>query len=247
MGYGHMSYTLAWDFCYQTMFGVAKRYYQFKEIQKLYAFEPIEQIEYFNGGKYVGTSAAIEDKSYLQGRLRKVYKNGLVVYVNYNGGDPWAINVDGNEITLPPWGFYAVHKPSDTLSCSTLKNGLRCEYSRSSKYVYADSWNHPMEFDGLRMNGAGVVKRLGERKISFIPLGQDTTLDSPEDFGVKEVGIDLAYFFPALKNAGDATSRVKVEAVTKEGKSVSFPHAVDKGWLTLRPKDHNISYTVELE
>lgn len=247
LGYGHLSQYQDWDSYYLGSFGVAKGYYLFKEMQTLYAFAPIKTIEYFNGKDFVSTSQAIEDNSYLQGRIREVYENGLTVYVNYHATETWTIKVDGQELLLPTWGFYAFHQPTDLLVYSIEQEGGRRDYSRSAKYVYADSWGRPAEFTDLRINGAGAVKIINDREIHFIPLGtgDGSRAGSPGDFGVKEAQFKLSGFFPSLRNGAPIPASLKVKATNLDGKETEFKHKINDGWLTITPSGHNRLYVIE--
>ncbi len=243
LGYGHVGQYQGNNHGNQSLAGVAKTYYLFSQLQKLYAFEPIKTIEYFNGKEFVSTSQAIEDDSYLQGRIHEVYENGVTVYVNYNAKEKWTIQVDGKDIVLPPWGFYAFHIPTDTLVYSIEKDGGRCEYSRSAKYVYADSWDKLKNFDEFSIKGAGAIKKIDAKKIVFIPLGKfidgKTLRVSPENFGVEVVKIDIAKFFPSAKKES-----LKVIAVDPEGKKIPYDFSLENGCLVLNPHGHNINYEI---
>ena len=197
IGYGNQTIVISEDYSFFGFSGLAKNYYMGKGIQKQYSFQPVKTIEYFDGDKAVPSSQALAKDIHLAGRLKTVYANGTTVFVNYNGEKDWTINYNGQSIVLPPWGFYAIHPGSKTVSASVMIDGKRCEYSICDEYFYIDSRKDTVTFNGVTIKGAAAFKKAADGTLKVIPLGKIASYRKlPDHFGCEELAIDLAKWLP---------------------------------------------------
>ena len=198
IGYGNQTIVTAEDYPTFGFSGLAKAYYMGKGIQRYYSFQPVKTIEYFDGDKAVPSSEALRRDIHKKGRLKTVYANGTTVFVNYNGKENWKISYDGKDIILPPWGFYAVHPDSKTVSASVLIDGKRCEYSSCAEYFYMDSRENLLTVNGVTVKGAVALKKSADGKLKVIPLGRINSYRKlPDHFGCENLAIDLKQWVPS--------------------------------------------------
>ncbi len=242
-GFGNAAMAIAWDISYMTMHGVAKLWYLFAPMHPFYLLEEIDAIEYFNGSEYQETSKAIASKSYLHGRIRKSYKNGTVIHVNYNKAEDWAISSPrGGSVILPPWGFYATSPDGKIVSCSVrAADGTIIDYCRTPEQLYLDAWQGSKSVEGLVINGAGAVRKLDEKTVVFYPLGSVPRGQTLPNEGVEEAVIDLEYWL------NSTTSNVTVTGKLPDGSWHPFAASGDKGKLTIRPSGNYRQYKIELQ
>lgn len=242
-GYGNAAMAIAWDISYMTMHGVAKLWYLFAPMHPYYLLEDMDIIEYFDGKEYQETSKAITTKTYLQGRIRKAYKNGTLIYVNYNKDGDWTItNPQGQAVILPPWGFYATTADGKLVSCSVrAADGRIIDYCRTPEQLYLDAWEGEQSVEGLGIKGAGAVRKLDEKTVVFYPLGVIPKGQTLPNEGVEEAAIDLAYWL------NSNTSKVTVTGKLPDGSWHPFAASADNGKVTLRPSGNYRQYKIELK
>ena len=78
-------------------------------------------------GKLLTAAEAIANKLVGYNQLRIEYKNGTVVYANANAKENYTFKYNGKNITLPPYGYYAIN-PGKVETASILRNGKRVDY-----------------------------------------------------------------------------------------------------------------------
>lgn len=200
IGYGNQTIVISEDYSFFGFSGLAKNYYMGKGIQTHYSFQPVKSIEYFDGDRAVKSSEALVKDIHKAGRLKTVYQNGTTVFVNYNGEKDWTIDYNGQKIVLPPWGFYAIHPESGTVSASVMIDGKRCEYSICKEYFYIDSRKEKVTFNGVTVKGAVALKKSADGKLLVIPLGRIASYRRlPDHFGCEELSIDLKQHLPGAE------------------------------------------------
>ena len=118
---------------------VIRMYYMTKELQKQYALEQAEKIEYFVNGQWVSVSdAARAGYNFVNAQVRVTYENGLVVYVNRHSSASLSATHDGKTYTIPSNGYLAYNPRDNFFEFSGLTNGARTDISENSQYVFID-------------------------------------------------------------------------------------------------------------
>ena len=263
IGYGNQCIINAGDYGYFGFSGLAKLYYMLRSIQKYYTFAKLKSIEYHDGKVLKNNSEAFVDDTYLKKRLRIRYESGCEIYINYNPADNWEITIKGKKIILPPYGFYAQHPASGTISASVLINGKRCEYAVGKNYLYMDTRKKTISLNGVTMNGAGAVKILSDKELRFIPLGFiQSFIKLRSNFDCKFVEIDLNKFLSKYsKNANMTLTSTGVIANNKaysllygqknleklEDKTTSSTIKAKNGIVKIVPHDYYINYDLRIE
>jgi hypothetical protein len=98
---------------------------------------------------------------------------------------------------LPPWGFYAVHPASNTVSASVQIDGKRCEYSICKQYFYLDTRGSLLTVNGITLKGTAAFKKSADGKLLVIPLGRVASYRKlPDHFGCENLAIDLKQWVP---------------------------------------------------
>ena len=245
IGYGNHTIVISEDYPYFGFSGLAKAYYMGKGIQKHYSFQNVKSIEYFDGEKFLNTSAALFNDVYKNGKLKTVYANGTTVFVNYNGQGNWTIKYDGKDIVLPPWGFYAVHPASKTVSASVLIDGKRCEYSQCDEYFYIDSRDDQLTFNGVTIKGTAAFKKSADGKLLIIPLGRINSYRKlPDHFGCENLAIDLKQWVPGY--ADGKVVEVSCSALAGDNSRYSLFYRQGKKDLQILDKTrHPVESTVK--
>lgn len=175
IAYGHIGYLV------EETHGIEKAcrsYYMLQQLQKRYAMQPVETIEYADeNGNMVSASIAISKDIINLSRLHLVYRNGLEIFVN--GSDSiWKVE----DKELPTWGWYARDKKGDFIEFSALVNGHRVDYVKSPEYEYLDARGKVTSLGSFITKGAVALRKDGDKAEIIDILGNDEiTLKSSAD------------------------------------------------------------------
>ncbi len=131
-------------------------------LQTEYLTDSVVEVLRHDGTGYVTTSQMLREGGIEQGRIRIGYSRGLQVWVNYHETQSWTVEVDGRLFELPPYGWVA-HKPGALLAFSALVGGERLDYVRCPEYVYVNAGGVAREFEGVKTDGALLLRRDGEQ------------------------------------------------------------------------------------
>lgn len=117
---------------------VIKSYYMMRQLQELYAGVPVETIQYQCGDDLLTATEMLRQNRQNEGKIYECYENGLEIWVNRNPESSWTVDVDGIEMTLPPFGFAAV-LPGEFLEYAAEFNGHLVDYVSGPMYTYMDA------------------------------------------------------------------------------------------------------------
>ncbi len=147
-----------------------RTYFMTQQAQKRYLMQPVAQIEYHDGSRYVDAAEAISSGAIETSRVHVVYRNGLEVWVNGGFDDNWDAETPAGRFVLPPAG-YAVWQKGQMLEYSALVDGHRVDLAVTPEYVYADARGQATQLGPMRLSGAAVLRpdRAGLRAIGLTP------------------------------------------------------------------------------
>lgn len=122
-------------------------YYLVQQLQSQYIGTPISSIEYFDSNGKIGDLSTVyktkPNYDFKASKIRLAYVNGLIILVNNDQGQNWAISTEVGNYTLSPNGFVAYNKnikgwegSGNFLAYSAVVNGRRVDYVSSQKYSY---------------------------------------------------------------------------------------------------------------
>ncbi|MBR4125043.1 MAG: hypothetical protein IKR13_02460, partial [Victivallales bacterium] len=129
--------------------------------------EPAE-ILYECGNEMLTATEMLRGNRANEGKVYVRYANGLEVWVNRNPEAKWTVEVDGDEMTLPPFG-YAAFLPGRLLEYSAEVDGHRVDYSRGPLYTYVDGRGMRTAFPEITCENAYVFRKDGDAK-TLTPL-----------------------------------------------------------------------------
>lgn len=192
----------------ETYRSLCKSYFMMRQLQELYAGVPVEEIRYQCGDALVTATEMLRKNLPNEGKVYERYANGLEIWVNRHAEASWEVTVDGEEMTLPPYG-YAACLPGEIMEYSALKDGHRVDYVKGPLYTYMDGRGEVTEFPELKAAHAYV----------FHKTPQGTTL-TPVPFLAEESlgGLSAAAMTPLAQNGTPEGPRVSLEVID-EGKA----------------------------
>jgi len=251
LAYGHM---LLLGYGYVPPLARIIHYYALLQApQREYLTDTAAEITYHDGQRFWPTSAALATGAHGKGRVRVRYSRGLVVHVNYNATENWAIDWAGRRFLLPPYGWL-IAKPDQLLAFSALRNGSRVDYVSGGDYLYLNTGEATVREGALEVCGALWLKRegtawrlipcgdLGGWERFSRPDGPPQYLDyrlagPPPDRGCRRIIVDPLALL--RRPAGE----VKVQGRDEEGRPVAVHTALlDDGRLEIRPQAEAVDY-----
>jgi hypothetical protein len=170
-----------------------RSYFLMKQLQELYANEPVKEILYFNGSEMVPIERAILEKVAEQdARVHIRYANGLGVWVNRHPDKNWPVKTETGVYLLPPNGWVA-ELPGKFLTYSALVNGHRVDYAHGPEYSFFNPNGREVDFGIFKSSAAYVVRSEG---------GITQVIPVPEVRAGDNVALDLRVFRPDLLDKG---------------------------------------------
>jgi hypothetical protein len=161
-GNKYLAYTLAYGnigICDGDEQEMMKRYYMLQPLQSQYSMVPVTTILYEHEGRYYEASEALVKGYTKNARLKTEYMSGFVTYVNF-GEEPWLIEVNGEELSLPQYGHYASSKDGLLMSRYAGQEGESAfDYMQSPSMFYLDTKGKYVETDHLAGKGQIAIKR----------------------------------------------------------------------------------------
>ncbi len=161
IAYGHGGWLIA---CLERPDIMARSYYMMQQLQMRYAMIPVHKIEYADlTGKMISVSQALATDVIRESRLHVIYESGLEIFVNGNGSSrasnkTWSFSApDGDQIELPPAGWYAYDPSTNFREFSALVSDRRIDYVISPEYEFLDGREKWVEMDNLAISGAAVM------------------------------------------------------------------------------------------
>ena len=175
-----------------------RSYFLMKQLQELYANEPVKEILYFNGSEMVPIERAILEKVAEQdARVHIRYANGLGVWVNRHPDKNWPVKTETGVYLLPPNGWVA-ELPGKFLTYSALVNGHRVDYAHGPEYSFFNPNGREVDFGIFKSSAAYVVRSEG---------GITQVIPVPEVRAGDNVALDLRVFRPDLLDKGIEVGR----------------------------------------
>ena len=142
---------------------VAKTYYMMRQLQECYAGVEPAEILYECGEELLTATEMLRGNLANEGKVYVRYENGLEVWVNRHPEAKWTVEVDGEEMTLPPYGYVAF-LPGKLLEYSAEVDGHRVDYSRGPLYTYVDGRGIRTAFPEITCENAYVFHKDGDAK-----------------------------------------------------------------------------------
>lgn len=209
IAYGHIGYLV------EETHGIEKAcrsYYMLQQLQKRYAMQPVDTIEYADeNGAMVSASIAISKDIINLSRLHLVYRNGLEIFIN---GSDSVWKVEDKE--LPKWGWYARDRRGDFIEFSALVNGHRVDYVKSPEYEYLDARGKVTALGSVITKGAVAIRRDGDKTEIIDILGNDEiTLKSSADTCTAYDGEGKSLGTVQIKKAGPLVTIMSVKDARK--------------------------------
>lgn len=233
IAYGHIGWLV------EESYGIrrtCRSYYHLQNLQSRYVMREPEAILYGTDTGLVSSSQALLDGTWRESRLHLQYPEGLRVWVNGNDDKNWSVEIDGETVLLPPYGWVAI-QGKDYLGKSVLEDGHRVDRTGCPAYLYLDGRGELAEQDGIQTAGAVAVRPAKDsgnaRGLSIIAIDgvEHIQIASPTArYGRNDIRRSIA----AVARA----ERVTCAAYDIEGKTLSPPRLVrgDESWtLTVVP------------
>lgn len=222
IAYGHIGWLV------EETYGIertCRSYYMLQQLQKRYALQKPTKIEYTDAtGQFVSVSQAIARGIINDSRIHVTYENGLEVFVNGSRAT-WSIrNKNGQDVHLPPWGWYASQPETRFEEFSALVEGRRVDYVSSPEYEFLDGRGVPTVLGGLAARGAIAVRRQGK------------AIEVTDIYGNSEIGVKIdspcvcTAFDPEGRSLGSVETRRTADGMVwfrvKDGarRYVLLPH-----------------------
>lgn len=153
-----------------------KSYFMIRQIQELYGKGPVAEIRYAVDDKMLTASEMLRGGSTGENKVYIRYANGLEVWVNRNGEANWSIDVDGEEILLPPNGHYA-RMADQFLQYTMLVDERRVDYSSGKLYTYVNAHGTAYQFPEITAEGAFLLRpRDGGTQLIPLPYEKQETV-----------------------------------------------------------------------
>jgi len=167
IAYGHLGYLLTPDW---PLPAIAKSYYVMQQIQERYLLVPVADIRYYDGQRWLDSSAAIRTGAIAHRQVQVRYRNGLHVYVNHHPQEAWEVRCGGETYSLPPDGFlvWRREKPRDFVAFSALVNEHRMDWVQSPRYTYLDTRGQRTAFRGIEARGSWVMRPRQPSSLSIL-------------------------------------------------------------------------------
>ena len=166
---------------------MARSYYMMQQLQQRYCMVPPRKIEYADlAGKVMSVSEALATDIIRESRLHIIYENGLEIYVNGNGSSKssnknWSFRTsDGEQVELPPAGWYAYDPLIKLKEISGLILEHRIDYVISPEYEFLDGRGQWTKIGNLAVSGAVVMRYLGNDRLELIDI-----------YGNKQIGFKV--------------------------------------------------------
>lgn len=170
LAYGHMAMTGYGYFPPMSRF--IQSYALMQGLQREYLPDAVVKIEYHDGQQFLPSSAALQKDAHKAGRVRVTYQGGMVVTVNFNPEQEWAVAQDGTQYVLPPWGWVISRSGKDpVLAYSAMVDGKRMDYVQCPEYFYVAGGELERRVGPLQVQGAAWLKRDGDGWL-LIPCGK---------------------------------------------------------------------------
>lgn len=204
---------------------IMKSYYMMQQLQSRYALIKATNISYYDGNKWLHTSDAIRDDSYMRGQIKTSYESGLVTIVNLNEEETLAVEIEGRKILLPPNSFAAYGE--SFFEMSGMMNERRIDLVYSPEYLYMDGRGKYLKTDKISVsNSAVVVKDKGA--VWLIPFDEKEQVA----FRLSAMGLH---------------KKVKVIGCDENGKALNdkVSYKISDGWLTVYLSDRFFKYKIE--
>ncbi len=132
-----------------------RSYYSVQQIHARYAQQTVSSIQYAGpDGRLWDTSAALASGLYRRSQVVVRYSDGLEVWVNGNGTEPWVTR----ETVIPPNGWLVCDPREKKLTAfSAMIDGHRADYVESPAYIYANGRGRVTRFQKATADGQMVA------------------------------------------------------------------------------------------
>ncbi|MCQ2396123.1 MAG: hypothetical protein MJ106_00290, partial [Lentisphaeria bacterium] len=158
------------DYKPETYRNLCKSYFMIRQLQDFYTGVPIETICYQCGDEMLTATEMLRQNCANEGKIYERYENGLEIWVNRNPETAWEVDVDGETMLLPPYG-YAACLPGEILEYSAEIDGHHVDYSKGPLYTYVDGNGSITEFPEIKAANAYVFhKTPAGRTLTPVPF-----------------------------------------------------------------------------
>ncbi len=199
-------------------------------LQRRQALSPLDRIAWNDGRHWLSPSDALVSGAWETGWLYLRYVDGLEIWVN-GSSNSWTIQVAGDDVELPAWGWRALGKD---FSAGSARLDFHCvDWVRSAEYLYHDGHGSDRVVEGLGC----ALPVVGTFEFSDRQGQSRLRLRFPER-GSRVVLAPPLWFPGATLTRAVATDR--------EGRSVAAPSVSrQEGNLIVGPSEN--SYEIRLE
>ncbi len=148
-----------------------RSYYMLQQIAERYTLAPAKSIQYFDGTRLIDTSAAVAGGAYKRSQVAVEYEGGVNVIVNGSTIEDFHVHWKGRDIALPPNGYQGWTDDGEIEVFSSLHDGHRVDYARTTQYIYLDGRGESTRFPNAAASGAAVCRFEKDGCYEIIPMG----------------------------------------------------------------------------